>query len=173
MQSGSAPMTLSRSGSRWTAPCPTSRTPTTSTSRSGKLGWLGWLVRVDGLPHPFVVTYCNVCGRAAAYKLPCLPPPPSTPLSPDPNPALPALSSYSGGPRKCVGDQFALMEAVVSLAVLLKEYNLKPKPGHDPGMTTGATIHTKNGLYVHVSKRHGGSSTSGAQPAAAAAVGVA
>lgn len=30
------------------------------------------------------------------------------------------LLSRSGGPRKCVGDQFALMEAVTALAVLLK-----------------------------------------------------
>ncbi|PRW34039.1 carotene epsilon- chloroplastic isoform A [Chlorella sorokiniana] len=78
---------------------------------------------------------------------------------------------FSGGPRKCVGDQFALMEAVVALAVILKEYDFAPKPGHDPGMTTGATIHTKNGLYMNVSKRQKGSSN--AQPAAAAAVGAA
>lgn len=39
-------------------------------------------------------------------------------------------------------------------------------------MTTGATIHTKNGLYMHVRKRKAGGG-SAAQPAAAAAVGAA
>ena len=73
---------------------------------------------------------------------------------------------FSGGPRKCVGDQFALMEAVIALAVVLKDFNFKMKPGHDPGMTTGATIHTANGLYMTVEKRKGG-----VRAAAAATVG--
>ncbi|PSC76848.1 carotene epsilon-chloroplastic [Micractinium conductrix] len=72
---------------------------------------------------------------------------------------------FSGGPRKCVGDQFALMEAVAALAVVLKRFDFSPQPGHDPGMTTGATIHTKNGLYMRVSKRQGAAA---AAPAAAA-----
>lgn len=65
---------------------------------------------------------------------------------------------FSGGPRKCVGDQFALMEAVVALAVILKTYSFAMVPGHDPGMTTGATIHTQNGMFMHVSRRSGSSS---------------
>lgn len=80
---------------------------------------------------------------------------------------------FSGGPRKCVGDQFALMEAVVALAVMLKEYDFKPKPGHDPGMTTGATIHTKNGLYMTVTRRHASSNGAAAPGAPAQAVGAA
>ena len=68
---------------------------------------------------------------------------------------------FSGGPRKCVGDQFALMEAVVALALLLKRFDVAMVPNQDPGMTTGATIHTVNGLYVTVSERS-------AVPAAAA-----
>lgn len=59
---------------------------------------------------------------------------------------------FSGGPHKCVGDQFALMEAVVTLATALKEYEFDMVPGFDPGMTTGATIHTANGLYMNVKK---------------------
>ena len=62
---------------------------------------------------------------------------------------------FSGGPRKCVGDQFALMEAVVSLAVVLKRFNFDAVPGHEVGMTTGATIHTQNGLYMTVRERGG------------------
>lgn len=52
-----------------------------------------------------------------------------------------------------MGDQFALMEAVVSLAVLLKQFDVDMVPNQDPGMTTGATIHTINGLFVTVKER--------------------
>jgi len=29
---------------------------------------------------------------------------------------------FSGGPRKCVGDQFAMLEAIVALAILLRRF---------------------------------------------------
>ncbi|CAL5220979.1 g3089 [Coccomyxa viridis] len=60
---------------------------------------------------------------------------------------------FSGGPRKCVGDQFALMEAVIALAVLLKRFDFRMVPNQDIGMTTGATIHTQNGLFMTVKER--------------------
>ncbi|PIN21474.1 Cytochrome P450 CYP4/CYP19/CYP26 subfamily [Handroanthus impetiginosus] len=60
---------------------------------------------------------------------------------------------FSGGPRKCVGDQFALLEAIVSLAVLLQHLNLELIPDQNIGMTTGATIHTTNGLYMRLTQR--------------------
>jgi len=60
---------------------------------------------------------------------------------------------FSGGPRKCVGDQFALMEGVVSLAVVLKNFAFALKEDHEIGMTTGATIHTSNGLYMYAERR--------------------
>jgi carotene epsilon-monooxygenase len=60
---------------------------------------------------------------------------------------------FSGGPRKCVGDQFAVMEAVVALAVVLRRYEVALVPGQDIGLTTGATIHTTNGLYMTVKER--------------------
>ena len=60
---------------------------------------------------------------------------------------------FSGGPRKCVGDQFAMMEAVIALAVILRRFSFSLAPGHDPGMTTGATIHTANGMFMNVVRR--------------------
>ncbi|GAQ83134.1 cytochrome P450 superfamily protein [Klebsormidium nitens] len=60
---------------------------------------------------------------------------------------------FSGGPRKCVGDQFALLESVVALAKLFQRFDFELVPGQDIGMTTGATIHTKNGLYMTVKDR--------------------
>ncbi|KAK3043014.1 hypothetical protein RJ639_002582 [Escallonia herrerae] len=60
---------------------------------------------------------------------------------------------FSGGPRKCVGDQFALLEAIVALAIFLQHMNFELLPGQTISMTTGATIHTTNGLYMKVAER--------------------
>eukprot|EP00879_Flechtneria_rotunda_P011656 GHRR01012176.1.p1 GENE.GHRR01012176.1~~GHRR01012176.1.p1 ORF type:complete len:495 (+),score=137.58 GHRR01012176.1:121-1605(+) len=72
---------------------------------------------------------------------------------------------FSGGPRKCVGDQFALMEAVTALAVLLRRFEFQLVPGQTINMTTGATIHTTDGLYMTVRERQG---TAVVEPAEAA-----
>lgn len=56
---------------------------------------------------------------------------------------------FSGGPRKCVGDQFALLEAIVALAVVLQHLTFDLVPDQTIGMTTGATIHTTNVTFSH------------------------
>lgn len=68
-----------------------------------------------------------------------------------------AFLPFGGGSRKCVGDQFALLEGAVALAMLLRRFNfeLAMKP-EDVGLTTGATIHTVNGMYCNVTRRVGG-----------------
>lgn len=60
----------------------------------------------------------------------------------------------TGGQRKCVGDQFALMESVVTLSMLIRrfEFELTVKP-EEVGFYTGATIHTRHGLPMRVKKR--------------------
>lgn len=55
---------------------------------------------------------------------------------------------FSGGPRKCVGDQFALLEAVVALAIILQHLNFELIPDQNISMTTGATIHTANVIFL-------------------------
>ncbi|CAH9117735.1 unnamed protein product [Cuscuta europaea] len=57
---------------------------------------------------------------------------------------------FSGGPRKCVGDQFALLEAIVSMAIFLQNMSFELIPDQNISMTTGATIHTTDGLYMKV-----------------------
>ncbi|CAL5218758.1 g475 [Coccomyxa viridis] len=65
-----------------------------------------------------------------------------------------AFIPFGGGSRKCVGDQFALTEATVAIAMLLRRYTFRFAKGPgDVGMATGATIHTANGLKVKVSRR--------------------
>jgi len=61
---------------------------------------------------------------------------------------------FGGGQRKCVGDQFAMMEAVIILSSVLSRFDLALAGApEDVGMSTGATIHTKNGLNMKLTPR--------------------
>ncbi len=82
-----------------------------------------------------------------------------------------AYLPFGGGARKCVGDEFAMLEATVTLCMVLRrfefEFNGVESPGteggtyaehpkaldHPVGMRTGATIHTRKGLHMKVKKR--------------------
>uniref|UniRef100_A0A7S2ECU8 Cytochrome P450 n=1 Tax=Trieres chinensis TaxID=1514140 RepID=A0A7S2ECU8_TRICV len=79
-----------------------------------------------------------------------------------------AYLPFGGGARKCVGDDFALLEASVTLATVLRrfefefdedfktEVDINEHPqnlDHPVGMRTGATIHTRKGLHMIVKKR--------------------
>lgn len=61
---------------------------------------------------------------------------------------------FGGGPRKCIGDMFASYEVVVALAMLVRRFNFQMAVGAPPVvMTTGATIHTTQGLNMTVTRR--------------------
>ncbi|KAL5538638.1 hypothetical protein UlMin_042643 [Ulmus minor] len=61
---------------------------------------------------------------------------------------------FGGGPRKCVGDIFATYEAVVALAMLVRRFDFQLALGApEVKMTTGATIHTTEGLKMTVTRR--------------------
>lgn len=65
-----------------------------------------------------------------------------------------AFLPFGGGARKCVGDQFALMESTVALAMLLQKFDVELKGSPESvELVTGATIHTKNGLWCKLRKR--------------------
>lgn len=65
-----------------------------------------------------------------------------------------AFLPFGGGPRKCVGDQFALMESVIVLTLLLQKFDVQLKGSpEDVELVTGATIHTKAGLWCRLKKR--------------------
>lgn len=59
------------------------------------------------------------------------------------------------------------MEAVVALGVLLKQFDFRLVPNQKIGMTTGATIHTTDGLYMYVKERN--SVLAAAEPVASVA----
>lgn len=65
-----------------------------------------------------------------------------------------AFLPFGGGPRKCVGDQFAFMESTVGLAKLLQKYNVQLRGSpEEVELVTGATLHTKNGLWCKLRQR--------------------
>ncbi|CAI5493397.1 unnamed protein product [Closterium sp. Naga37s-1] len=67
-----------------------------------------------------------------------------------------AFLPFGGGPRKCVGDQFALMESTVALAMILRRFNVRlDGPPEDTEMVMGATMHTKSGLWCRLTPREG------------------
>ncbi|KAF8056787.1 CYP97A3 [Scenedesmus sp. PABB004] len=78
---------------------------------------------------------------------------------------------FGGGRRKCIGDTFALFEALTALATLTARFDFALAPDAPPvGMTTGATIHTVAGLWMTVTPRadapppRSGAAATAAQP---------
>jgi len=65
-----------------------------------------------------------------------------------------AFIPFGGGARKCIGDQFALFEATVAFAMLLRRFTFRlAATPEEIGMATGATIHTANGMMARVTRR--------------------
>lgn len=62
---------------------------------------------------------------------------------------------FGAGEFKCIGDQFAMMESVVVLAMLLQQFEFTPlqKSLEEVGLDPGATIHTKNGLLMRLKRQ--------------------
>mmetsp|Transcript_33799 Transcript_33799/g.44798 ORF Transcript_33799/g.44798 Transcript_33799/m.44798 type:complete len:755 (-) Transcript_33799:71-2335(-) len=64
-----------------------------------------------------------------------------------------AFLPFGGGKRKCIGDQFAMLEATVTMSMLINKFDFELVGSPDDvGMKTGATIHTMNGLNMIVKK---------------------
>lgn len=57
-----------------------------------------------------------------------------------------AYFPFGGGPRLCIGNEFALMEATIALAMILQRYRLRPLPGHRVESEVRITLRPKHGL---------------------------
>ncbi|WP_255264055.1 cytochrome P450 [Peribacillus butanolivorans] len=74
-----------------------------------------------------------------------------------------AYFPFSGGPRVCIGNHFALMEAVLVLACIAQRYRIRLAPDHhEVKPITTLTLRPKRGLRMIVEERNEESSQPGA-----------
>ncbi|WP_457767795.1 cytochrome P450 [Cyanobium sp. ULC084] len=59
-----------------------------------------------------------------------------------------AFLPFGLGPRKCPGAAFALQEALLVLAELVRRYEILPDPGHRPDLVARLTLRSVNGVQV-------------------------
>ncbi|GCF11594.1 cytochrome P450 [Dictyobacter arantiisoli] len=64
-----------------------------------------------------------------------------------------AYFPFSGGPRQCIGNSFALMEATLVLATIAQRYRVRPLPGYKVIAEQLVTLRPKGGLSVLVEAR--------------------
>ncbi len=72
--------------------------------------------------------------------------------------ALPkyAYFPFGGGPRQCIGEGFAWMEAVLLLATLAQHWKLRLVPGHPVVPQPMVTLRPKHGLLMTAHRREPG-----------------
>jgi cytochrome P450 len=66
-----------------------------------------------------------------------------------------AYFPFGGGPRRCIGSQFALMEAEVVLAMLASRFRLRAVPGHRVEPDPILTLRPRGGLPMTLEHRTG------------------
>ena len=64
-----------------------------------------------------------------------------------------AYFPFGAGPRACIGSQFAMLEAVIAVAVLLQHCNLRSELAHIPIDTAGITRRPKGPVPVQSARR--------------------
>jgi len=64
-----------------------------------------------------------------------------------------AYLPFGGGPRQCIGNNFALVEAQLIFATLAPRYRLVAAPEYPVMLAPSATLRPKNGLWMRVEKR--------------------
>jgi len=59
-----------------------------------------------------------------------------------------AYLPFGGGPRLCIGNEFALMEAQIILAMIMQRYRLEAAPGHRVEPEVRVTLRPRNGVKM-------------------------
>jgi len=62
---------------------------------------------------------------------------------------------FGGGPRICIGAQFATAEALLIAAEWLARYEFTPAPGHTVEVASDVALRPKGGLPLVVTPRRG------------------
>jgi cytochrome P450 len=65
-----------------------------------------------------------------------------------------AYFPFGGGPRQCIGNGFALMEAALILATIARKFRLRPVANHPVVPLASITLRPRHGLRVTLERRH-------------------
>lgn len=66
-----------------------------------------------------------------------------------------AYFPFGGGPRLCIGNYFATMEAVLILSTIARRFRLRLAPGHKVEVLPALSLRPKHGLLVKLEARGG------------------
>ena len=64
-----------------------------------------------------------------------------------------AYFPFGGGPRQCIGNAFAMMEAVLVLATIAQRFRLSLAPGQRITPTPYVTLRPEPGIRMHLAVR--------------------
>lgn len=64
-----------------------------------------------------------------------------------------AYFPFGGGPRLCIGNNFAMMEMQLALAMMIRKFRFRLSDGFEPEIDALITLRTKEGMMMDVEMR--------------------